>query len=86
VLYLRSGAFICRLCGGVAYTSQSEDVIGRTWRRQQRLEARLGPDGTRPKRMHRATHERLLAAVWACEEQREAGLACVLARYGLLAW
>lgn len=86
VLYLRNGIFGCRLCGGVAYTSQSEDVISRSWRRQQRVEALLGPDGARPKRMHRATHERLLAAVWACEEQREAGIARVLARYGLADW
>lgn len=86
VLYLRNGIFGCRLCGGVAYTSQSEDVVSRSWRRQQRVEALLGPDGTRPKRMHRATHERLLAAVWACEERREAGIARVLARYGLADW
>lgn len=86
VLYLRGGTFRCRRCGRVAYTSQSEDVIGRSWRRQQRLEARLGPYGARPKRMHRATYERLRAAVWACEEQREDEIARVLARLGLMAW
>jgi hypothetical protein len=86
VLYLRSGSFRCRRCGGVAYTSQSEDVIGRSWRRQQRLEARLGPDGTRPRHMHRTTYERLRAAVWACEERREDEIAHVLARWGLGEW
>ncbi|MFN8866718.1 MAG: hypothetical protein ACK51G_05935 [Pseudomonadota bacterium] len=86
VLYLCGVAFLCRLCSGVAYTSQSEDVIGRSWRRQQRLEARLGPDGARPKRMHRATYERLQAAMLGCEERREGELARLLPRYGLVGW
>ena len=82
VLYLRGGSFRCRLCGRVAYTSQSEDVIGRSWRRQRRIEARLGPDGTRPRCMHHATYSRLLERLWACEEAREAELDAVLMRLG----
>jgi hypothetical protein len=29
VLIMRGGMFVCRKCSGVAYTSQSEDAIGR---------------------------------------------------------
>lgn len=83
VLYLRGGAFRCRRCSGVVYSSQSEDLIGRSWRRQQRIEARLGPDGTRPRHMHHATYERLRQQLWACEDQRDQEIAGLLSMLGL---
>jgi len=59
VLYLRRGGFYCRKCAQVSYRSQSEDAIGRAWRRQQKTEAKLGPDGERPKWMRQQTYDRL---------------------------
>lgn len=81
VLFMRSGRFVCRRCAGVAYASQSEDVMGRAWRRQGKIECRLGPHWARPKAMHRRTHQRLLQSVFDCEEQREDALARFLARF-----
>lgn len=86
VLYLRSGWWRCRQCSSVVYASQSEDAIDRAWRRQHRIEARLGPDGSRPGRMHHATYGRLRAAVRACEMQRDEQIALAIARLGLLDW
>lgn len=82
ILYLRNRGFACRKCNRIAYASQSEDELGRTWRRQSKSERRLGEHWQRPKGMHRVTHERLLANVIQCEEQREAGLAILLERLG----
>ena len=53
VLFLRAGRFACRHCQRIAYGSQSDDICGRTWRRQAKVEHRLGehwsrPRGTRP--------------------------------------
>ncbi len=84
VLYLRGGRFICRHCARVVYASQSEDVIGRAWRRQGKLEARLGDHWQRPKGMHRATCSKLLAAIWDCEELRDRALEDFAQRMGLL--
>ena len=75
VLYLRAGRFACRHCQRIAYGSQSDDSLGRTWRRQAKLEARLGPHWQRPKGMHHATRTRLLSAIFDCEEQRDDALA-----------
>ena len=36
VLFLRGGLFKCRPCARVVYSSQSDDSIDSTWRRQQR--------------------------------------------------
>ena len=74
VLYLRAGRFACRHCQRIAYVSQSGDVLDRTWRKQAKVEAKLGPDWARLKGMHGATHERLLSIIWDCEERREAAL------------
>ena len=49
VLYLRAATgFSCRKCAKVAYLSQSEDVIARAWRKQSKIERRLGIHRTRP--------------------------------------
>lgn len=73
-LYFRGSQFACRKCQGLAYASQSEDLCGRGWRKQQRLEDRLGDQLSRPKGMHRRTHERILDAIWACESTRDDAL------------
>lgn len=80
VLYLRSGRFACRTCQRVAYASQSEDLVGRMWRKQRQLEARLGDHWRRPKGMHHRTHKRLLDAIVECESIREQALEQFAAR------
>lgn len=85
VLMMRGGRFVCRPCGGVVYASQSEDGIARTWRRQRKLEARLGDDWERPKGMHRATHAQLIESLIGCESAREESLAAMMASFGMVA-
>lgn len=79
VLYFRAGRFACRHCQRISYGSQSDDACARTWRKQAKLEAKLGPDWQRPKAMHQATHDRLVALLWDCEERRDAALGAILA-------
>lgn len=83
VLFLRSG-FVCRPCGRIAYGSQSDDALGRTWRRQQKLERRLGGRWGRPKGMHHATRARILEGIFQCEERRDAALLAYMGGRGLL--
>ena len=52
----------------------------RAWRRQAKLEARLGPNWQRPKGMHHRTRTRLLEGIFECEEIREDALAVYLSR------
>lgn len=84
LLYLRSGRFACRHCQRVAYSSQSEDAMGRTWLKQRKLEARLGEGWRRPKAMRLATYQRLIDRLHDCEEQRDAAFAIAAQR--LLGW
>ena len=84
VLFLRGSQFICRACGRVAYASQSEDSLGRTWRRQRKLEARLGAHWQRPKGMHHATRTRIVEAIHGCEMVRDDALADFMARSGFV--
>jgi hypothetical protein len=79
-LYLRGGRFACRKCQKLVYGSQSEDMMGRAWRLQQRLEARLGPNWSRLKGMHRSTLEKLHAGIYECEQLREDALAQFMSR------
>ena len=74
VLFLRAGRFACRHCQRIAYASQSGDLIDRTWRKQSKAEAKLGPNWARPKGMHETTRERLLSIIWGCEERRDDAL------------
>jgi hypothetical protein len=83
ILYFRAGRFACRHCQRVAYQSQSEDATGRAWLRQGKAEARLGPEGERPKGMHQATYERLWRVIDECEEIKDFALALMLSRFGL---
>lgn len=83
VLFLRANGFACRHCQRAAYASQSDDALGRTWRRQAKLEARRDADWGRPKGMHRRTRERLLQGIFACEAVRDEALARYLATHVL---
>lgn len=83
VLYLRNLGFGCRRCCRIAYASQSEDAMGRAWRRQAKTERRLDEDWRRPKGMHLTTYERLLATIMDCEERREAALIVFARRLGI---
>lgn len=82
ILYLRNLGFACRKCNRIAYASQSDDELGRTWRKQSKIERKLDEHWRRPKGMHRATHERLVDVISDCEERRDAGLAALLQRLG----
>lgn len=79
VLYMRSGRMACRHCQRVAYSSQSEDVMARTWREQRRIEDRLGDDWQRPKGMRQCTYGRLMDRLASCEQRREEAF-CVAAQ------
>jgi len=80
ILFFRAGRFACRDCQRIAYASQSDDVCARTWRKQARLESRLGPNWQRPKGMHSTTYERLTSLLWDCEERRDTVLGAFLHR------
>ncbi len=71
LLFLRWGRFACRQCQRVAYASQSDDPLDALWRKQARIERRLGPSWARPKGMWQRTHQRLIATLLECEERRE---------------
>lgn len=83
VLYLRGGAgFVCRHCGSVAYGSQSDDEMGRAWRKQHKAEQRLGGEGLmRPKGMHQTTRDKPVAIVMECEQRRDDALAAYMSRH-----
>lgn len=80
VLYLRWSRFACRHCQQVAYSSQSEDVMDRTWRKQVKIEARLGQHWQRPKGMRQRTYRRLKNILIDCEERRESAFCVAAAR------
>lgn len=71
ILYSSSVGFGCRRCLNLAYTSQSEDACGRSWRRQQKAEAKLGKGWSRPKGMHNTTRQRLLEVIFDAEMFRD---------------
>lgn len=70
-LHLRGGRFACRSCQQLAYACQSEDLLGRLWRQQAKIEAKLAPNWQRPKHMHQRTYERLTRRLWDLEAARE---------------
>jgi hypothetical protein len=80
VLYMRSGRFACRHCQRVAYSSQSEDVMARTWREQRRIEERIGEDWQRPKGMRQRTYEWLMDRLADCELRRDQAFCVAAAR------
>lgn len=82
---------LCRKCARLAYTSQSEDAIDRSWGRTYRIMHRLGQGHEGPhavprrlKGMRRATYERLWQAWCREEEYRDDAIAAFAARLGWL--
>lgn len=77
ILYLTHGTWRCRHCSKLAYTSQSEDVTSRLWRKQRKIERRLaGSAGEwngwrKPKGMHQITFDRLRAAIAEIERAKD---------------
>lgn len=80
LLYLRGGRFACRHCQHVAHASQSEDALARLWRKQSKIEARLGEHWRRPKGMRRGTYEALLAALVVLDDKRECAIEVLVGR------
>lgn len=81
VLYMRAGRFACRHCQRVAYSCQSEDVMGRMWRVQQKIETRLGKYWQRPAGMRQRTYRALIHRLSEAEARRDEafeGIACRL--------
>ena len=80
VLYMRAGRFACRNCQRVSYASQSGDTLDRMWRKQSKLEARLGAHWQRPKGMRHRTYQALLDRLHDCEFRRDAAFVETAAR------
>jgi hypothetical protein len=84
------GKFGCRGCMQLGYASEAEDALGRAWRKQRKLAARLrAEDDTdihppRPKGMHQRTYRRVLERILACEMWRDEQLYRFMQRHGLL--
>jgi hypothetical protein len=72
VLYFGGATFACRTCLRLGYLSESMTVLDRLWRKQSKLEARLGPEGEKPKRMRWRTYERLLDKIDEVEVAKDA--------------
>lgn len=83
LLYVRGSRFACRACQRVAYSSQSEDLMDRAWRKQNKAEAQLGENWKRPRGMRHATYERLLTTIHDCEDVRNLTLCVMIRRLGL---
>ena len=82
----RRGNFACRVCQRLGYASECEDLIGRLWRKQQKLEAKLDDKWRRRKGMREATYSRIMDRIFEAEEKREdlfnVASAAFLARHG----
>ena len=74
VPFLRANGFLCRLCNRIVYASQSEDALARMWRKQAKIERRLGKNLQRPKGMHGSTYAKLRTKIFDSEEQRDIAL------------
>jgi len=81
VLYFSGDLAGCRTCLRLTYASQCDDVCGRTWRKQSKLEARLGKGWSRPKGMHWRTRENIVNRILDCEQAREDALATFLSMH-----
>jgi hypothetical protein len=65
------GYFGCRRCLRLGYFSETEDLIGRLWRKQRKLEGRLGENYQRPKGMRQRTYERIWTQIEDVEERKD---------------
>lgn len=68
------GRFSCRSCLLLAYSSEAEDTVTRSWRKQLKIELNLDPDGNRPKWMRRTTYLRLCDGIDCAENTRREAL------------
>lgn len=82
LVYLRHRRFACRKCHGLGYMTQAIDDVQRTWRKQAKLEQRLGPEWEKPKGMHWKTYDGIVDAINACEDRRSVSLFATLNRLG----
>lgn len=80
----RNGHYACRKCVGITYYSQCEDAMDRAWRKQNKLESKLGKHFVKPKGMHQSTHTRIFNKILECEDQREEYLYSYAKRLGML--
>lgn len=80
----RNGYYACRQCVGITYYSQCEDEMDRAWRKQNKLEKKLGKYLIKPKGMHQSTHTRIFRKIRECELLREDLLYEYAKRLGLL--
>lgn len=77
IVYYAGARFACRQCLNLAYSSQSDDANGRTWRKQRKIEGKLsGGAGEwngwrKPKGMHQETFDRLRHQIYECEQRRD---------------
>jgi hypothetical protein len=62
--------------------TQAIDDVQRTWRKQAKLEQRLGPEWEKPKGMHWKTYDGIVDAINACEDRRSVSLFAMLNRLG----
>ncbi len=67
----------CRTCHRLKYQSQSDDLTDATWRKQRKLGAKIGSDGTdwawtqKPKGMHQSTFQHIRGELIELESTRE---------------
>lgn len=80
ILFLGTEGFGCRQCSNVAYASQSEDKMDRAWRKQRKIERRLGAHHTQPEGMQFRTYLRLKGLIAQCETRRLEVLAAFVDR------
>lgn len=83
-LHLRGGSFACRACQRLTYASQSDGLVGRLWRQQAKIEAKLAPNWQRPRHMHQRTYERLRERLWNLDAAREEAFALAVSRMSWL--
>jgi hypothetical protein len=88
-LYFVRGGLTCRTCGKLAYTSQSEDLSDRGWRKERKVLRRLGlPDGSgasdaifKPGGMHESTWQRHQRELRLAEEMKDRWLSAAFVRF-----
>jgi hypothetical protein len=80
VLYMRGGRFGCRICQRIAYSSQSDDLLDGLWRKQAKIEKRLGENWQRPKGMRQRTYDGLKDKLCELEGRREGEFAAYVSR------
>ena len=80
VLYFGRHRFACRSCNNLAYRTQQLDLVVRSWRKQRKIEAKMGGENAlfKPKGMHGTTWQRLRSELSNCEDMRLRGLVVLI--------